>query len=141
MIKKREFYVLIILMLFLTGLFVFIFLTPSKTFGPNDKAEIHINAKELIAAYLSDENKADMMYTNKLIQISGTLKSIKYLNNRNTLIINRGKNSSGIICDLNDNEINKLQNLRKDQKIEIKGVCKGFLKDVILLNCYIEADE
>jgi hypothetical protein len=132
---------IIALSLSFISLFVLLFFLSSKEHTANTKAEIYITANELIDAYVSDEKKANSMYTNKLLEVSGTLKSITHLNNRNTIILDNDGDSSGIICDLSDIESNKLTNLKKNQKIKVKGLCKGFLKDVVLLNCYIEINE
>ena len=62
------------------------------------------------------------------------MKEITHLNNRITVILNSKNENFGVICDINTNQNEKIEQLKKHQKIRVKGICKGFLKDVIILN-------
>lgn len=138
MLRRKTLFITIIITLFVfIGLFKFY--DTSNTHSANSKADVYIDANKLVSAYLSNEKKANNLYTNKLIKVSGILKKITYLNDRSTLIIDNS--SYGIICDLNKSEFSKLAMLQKGKKIKVLGMCKGFLKDVILLNCYIETNQ
>ncbi|WP_370449472.1 hypothetical protein [Aquimarina sp. BL5] len=44
---------------------------------------------------------------------------------------------SGVLCDMQSDQTVGIRKLKKGQKIMLKGVCKGFLKDAILLNCML----
>ena len=89
-------------------------------------------------AYSNNEEKSDSLYAGKIIEITGSIKEITFLNDRNTIILNSNSETFGVICDINPNQKEKINQLQKNQKIQIKGICKGFLKDVILLNCTID---
>jgi len=78
------------------------------------------------------------LYAGKIIEVTGFIKEISFINNRNTIILNSSTETFGVICDLNKNQEDKIKQLKEDQKIRVKGICKGFLKDVILLNCSID---
>ncbi|SEC30965.1 tRNA_anti-like [Tenacibaculum sp. MAR_2009_124] len=97
-----------------------------------------IKSIDLASSYALDEKKADSLYINKIIKVYGNVKEISYLNNRNTVILLGSSPTSSVICDLNKNELNKLNQLKTNQTVYIKGICKGYLNDVILLNCYID---
>ena len=139
--KKILFRTIVIISVLLLGLFILLFYRTSNTYTAASKAEINIKASALLNTYLSDEKKANNLYTNKLIKVSGVLKDITYLNNRTTVILENAMSSSGIICELNQEESSKLEKLEKGKKVKVMGICKGFLKDVILLNCYLEINE
>ena len=96
-----------------------------------------ISSNDLLLEFVANENKANQKYINQIIEVHGTIKEITSLNNRKTVILNT-TSSSGIICDINNSEQEILNDLKKNQSIYIKGICKGYLKDVILLNCFIE---
>jgi hypothetical protein len=136
--KKHFFYTISFVLLFITGLFLYQLLMVNKKNYASSKPEIFIESVKLSNAYSNNEKKADKLYTNKLIEVHGSIKEITYLNNRTTIILNGNDNSSGIICDINKSQNKKLAGLQKNQKIHIKGICKGFLKDVVFLNCYID---
>ncbi|WP_299061699.1 hypothetical protein [uncultured Polaribacter sp.] len=138
--KKTTFSVfLIVLLLVLSG---YLFIVPYfKKTNKNlqlIKSEASINSKELIDAYLLDEENTNTLYAGKIIEVTGFVKEVTFLNNRNTVLLYSKNKTSGIICDVHPNQIEKIKKLKKHQKIVVKGICKGFLKDVILLNCYID---
>ena len=87
---------------------------------------------------IKDEERSDSLYADKIIEVTGHIKEIMFLNNRNTIILNSNTENFGVICDVNPNQKRKIKQLKKHQKIRVKGICKGFLKDVILLNCSID---
>lgn len=99
--------------------------------------DVEISSGELISSFIIDEDAANLMYRGKIIEVEGIVKDITFLNNRNTIFL-YGKNKySSVICDMYPNQEGEIKDLKKGQKIKIKGVCKGFLKDAILLNCML----
>ena len=106
----------------------------------NINFDIAINSDELIASFIKDEKQSNNFYAEKIIEITGFVKEVTFLNNRNTVILYGKQKDFGIICDTHPSQINKIKSLKEHQKIKVKGICKGFLKDVILLNCYIETN-
>lgn len=103
----------------------------------NTSTELNITSKKLVANFIANEDRADHMFSGKIIEITGRVKEVTFLNNRNTVILYGQNTSSGIICDFGTNQLEEIKSLSKNQKITIKGVCKGFLKDVVILNCLL----
>nr|WP_246615870.1 OB-fold putative lipoprotein [Aquimarina litoralis] len=96
---------------------------------------MHTNSELLVDLYSKDEDKANSHYKNKIIEVTGIVKEISFLNNRNTILLKGNTTKSSVICDMQLNQTAILRKLKKDDVVKIKGVCKGYLKDVILLNC------
>ena len=101
-------------------------------------SEASIKSNDLINSYILNEEKTDKLYAGKIIEVSGFVKEVTFLNNRNTVILYSKNKTSGVICDIHPSQIEKIKKLKEHQKIVVKGICKGFLKDVILLNCYLD---
>ena len=97
----------------------------------------YTKSETLVADFETNEKKADLLYTGKVIEITGTVKEVSFLNNRNTLILQGKYNNSGVICDMNNNQLDVFKKISEGEIITIKGICKGFLKDVVMLNCII----
>ena len=140
---KNKFYTYLLLFslgLFLVGTYIYI----QHTFKSSEKniekesALVSLNSDDLVASFFNDETKSNKRYTGKIIEVTGFVKEISFLNNRITLILSSNTNSYGVICDVNSSQKEKINKLKKNQKILVKGICKGFLKDVILQNCYID---
>lgn len=135
-----KFLIVIVFLLILVG--VFYMVNPFKNSADknleNEIAEVTLKATDLVNTFSNDEEKSNHLYAGKIIEVTGTIKEITFLNNRNTIILNSNSDTFGVICDINPKEKEKLNQLKQHQKITIKGICKGFLKDVILLNCTID---
>lgn len=138
--RKNKLFLLILSLLLLVNGYCYLvpmFKTSDKNLE-NEVAELVLNSQDLINSYTLNEEKSDSLYAGKIIEVTGFIKKISFLNNRNTIILNSNTDSFGVICDLHANEVEKIKQLKENQKIRVKGICKGFLKDVILLNCSID---
>lgn len=103
----------------------------------NVSTELNVTSNKLVATFMDNEEQADKMFSGKIIEITGRVKEVTFLNNRNTVILYGQNSTSGIICDFDTNQLEEIKNLSKNQKVTIKGICKGFLKDVVILNCLL----
>lgn len=135
-IRKENITILIILLVLLIVFVKYEFSNSQKL-----KPEITIASTLLLKDYLTNEKKANNVYNNRIIKITGIVKKITYLNQRNTIFLDAKHKSSNIICDLNDSEKKKLDQIKAGQEITITGICKGFLKDIIILNCDIQTKQ
>ena len=81
------------------------------------------------------QNKHDNnIYIDKKIIVTGSIKEIMNANGKYAILL-QGINGKNILCELKENQTLEIQNLETNQKIEISGVFKGELSDLILLNC------
>ena len=138
--QKNKFFISIIIILVCINVYTFVlpFFKSSNINLEKVNSEVSLNANQLVASFVSDEEKSNQLYAGKIIEVTGFVKEVSFLNNRKTLILYTKDEKSNIICDLHKSQTEKIKNLKKHQEIKVKGVCKGFLKDVILLNCYID---
>lgn len=138
--KKNILFYSLTSLLLLVSIYFFITPMPSKHKKSleNEVAELNINSNDIVNAYNTNEEKSDSLYAGKIIEVTGIVKEITFLNDRNTIILNSNFDAFGVICDINPNQKEKIKHLKENQKIRVKGICKGFLKDVILLNCSID---
>ena len=93
------------------------------------------SAETLYNFYASNEIEANKKFKDKKIEIEGTVKNISKLNNKLTFFLKTNHKSSTILCELKDAEIQEASQIQINDFITISGTCKGFLKDVIVLEC------
>ena len=103
----------------------------------NSKADLILNIENVLAEFQQDETLANKKYIDQIIEVSGTIFEISTLNGNSVITLKSENSESSIICHLlpEDNEISL--KLQKGQSITIKGVCTGFLMDVIMVRCVI----
>lgn len=138
MMNKKNTYLILILISVLTVCYFYILplFTPTEINLEKEKPELIVNADRLISAYALDEDKADELFAGKIIEVIGTVKEVNFLNERMTLLLKSNTNNS-VICDIHPTQKEKINKLKENDTVKIKGICKGFLKDVVLLNCFI----
>jgi len=101
------------------------------------KVEEQVTSNKLLASFESNENLAYSNYVEKVVVVEGVVKDVTYLNNRFTVILQNQNGVPQILCDMLFSEKENVKELKTGQKVNIKGVCKGYLLDVIMLNCIL----
>ena len=103
----------------------------SKTHHRDVESEnaIVVTAGQLVKDYQTNESGANAHYLNKVIQIKGdVIKQGKDQAGNYTVTLKSGDPFSGVLCTLkNGSKINDAHST-----IVVKGICAGFLTDVVL---------
>lgn len=99
--------------------------------------KITLQATKLIDEFLLDETKANKNYLDKLIAVNGTISSIKIKEEKGIISLKTEDDFGSILCHLSEEATKNMSHLTNGQSIQIKGICTGFLMDVILVRCEI----
>ncbi|WP_295801391.1 hypothetical protein [Mucilaginibacter sp.] len=103
----------------------------SKTHHRDVESEnaISVTAGQLVKDYQANESSANTRYLNKVIQIKGdVIKEGKDQAGNYTVTLKSNDPFSGVLCTLkNGSKINSTHST-----IVVKGICAGFLTDVVL---------
>jgi hypothetical protein len=98
------------------------------------KPDVTIDATALTKAFEEDENAANTLYLNKIILVTGTIESVAENGPEISLTLKESDDIAGVICSFSKETID-LQNLAEGKKISVKGICNGYLMDVVLSKC------
>ncbi len=98
---------------------------------------ITLSSNILIHDFESNENKANKKYLEQIIQVTGTITEISNTKNKGIVTLSNEDSLGSIMCHLSPLENKKIKALKKGQNITIKGLCTGYLMDVILIKCSI----
>ncbi|MDF1550559.1 MAG: hypothetical protein P1P88_22245 [Bacteroidales bacterium] len=127
-------------LIFLTIIGIFIYYLGFYAERPDiysEQTEQKISATELFNKFEQDENQANATYIDKIIEVSGTIAEIQKNQDNNLIIILRENDEMfGVICTMKEHKLDT-NNTNTRDKISIKGICKGYLSDVILNDCII----
>jgi len=96
----------------------------------NKKADISVTADQLLADYESNEKDADARYLGKIVEVSGKIAEITKGEEINKIHLETSNPIAAIICDLDKG--NYPGDLKAGDQTKIKGLCSGFLGDVII---------
>jgi len=108
------------------------FLNVSKS-----KPDIILNSQVLLNDYQEDETLANKKYADKLIQITGEI--VKIAINKGVIIISLKdfNGQSTIICHMLAKDNLKALKLQIGNEVIIKGICTGYLLDLIMVKCVL----
>jgi hypothetical protein len=100
------------------------------------KPDYVITASALQKEFEDNETAASTRYINKILEVTGTIASVEPVEN-NVLNISlvTGSDLSSVICTFN--AVADPSAFRTGDEITLRGVCSGFLLDVLLNNCAV----
>lgn len=124
---------LVILSVIFAGVYLF-YKGPVDTAGV--KPDITVTATELQREFRDNEDAASEKYINRIVEVKGTVASMdKAEGNNFNINLKTGDEMSSVICTVTD--ARGIGNIRQGDEITIRGICSGFLMDVLLNNCSI----
>ncbi len=121
------------LKLFAFMMFVFLFT------GCYDTTDQMVHATEPIEHFTVEELRSGgASLKENVISVEGIVKDINFLNNRMTIVLSSVRpGDASVLCDMQRDQKTMLQGIDLGEKVTVKGIYKGALKDVIILNCII----
>jgi hypothetical protein len=101
------------------------------------RPDIVINSQKIIQEFQINESLANKKYLDKIVQVSGSISKIEASENNDIILtlLNDESAFGAVICHLSSEENKKLSNLKEGQNVTIKGICTGYLMDVIIVRC------
>src|SRR5579864_608043 len=104
------------------------------------KADYHIEAPDLIAAFDRNEGMADSLYLYKVISVSGVLQEL-VTNDKGETIARLAGDRNGkttVDCHLDSLYMREGLPLRAGESVTLRGTCTGRWLNIILVQCIIE---
>ncbi len=101
------------------------------------KSDIILSASKILNDFSTDENLANKLYLEKIIKINGTISELNIEKERGIITLKTTNDFGSVLCHLSEGGMKKMKSLKVGQTITLKGICTGFLMDVILVKCEI----
>jgi hypothetical protein len=99
-----------------------------------DETALKASAQEMFDAYKKDEPAANTLYLNKAIEVSGEVARVKTNQAGFTVVYLKTSDPIfGVNCTFKENP----GTVNKGDQIKFKGICTGFLEDVIIMDGYL----
>jgi hypothetical protein len=99
-------------------------------------ADFEISAKELVENFEMNEDSANSRYLGKIVLIKGNISNISEQDDVVSVYLKADEDLAGVLCSFDPKSIN-LQSLKVGNELQIKGICSGYLLDVVLNKCTI----
>jgi hypothetical protein len=101
------------------------------------KADIEIAAGELIRSFEADEAAANTLYLGKIIRVTGVVESVSEDSVGISIYLQDPDAMAGVICSF-DKKTNDISWVEKGTTVAIKGICTGYLMDVVFNRCSLD---
>ncbi|MEO8732974.1 MAG: hypothetical protein ABI373_01450 [Flavobacteriales bacterium] len=95
-------------------------------------ADVKVTATSLFADFQQDEVNAGKRYNDKLVEVTGTVRSITAGSEGAEIILDSGDPMGAVVCDFKAGE---KFDLSKGASARIQGYCAGYNMDVLLQRC------
>jgi len=103
----------------------------------SQKAEVEITAAELLSQFETDEVAANELYLDKIVMVTGPVESVSEDSIGISVYLKENDAMSGIICSF-DRAAGEIESVEKGITVKIKGICSGYLMDVVMNKCSLE---
>lgn len=98
------------------------------------KADVEIDAGSLVHAFENNESEANELYLGKIVSVKGKVESISEDEVGISVYLKNDDDIAGIICSF-DKSAKDISTIRRGDMVQIKGICTGYLMDVVLNKC------
>jgi uncharacterized protein (UPF0333 family) len=94
---------------------------------------IPVEAALLFQSYSTNEQQANATYLEKIVEVKGEVKTVS-ANAEGFMVVLLKANDPmfGINCTLEQKDVV----IKEGETVTLKGICTGYLTDVVLIRCY-----
>ena len=101
----------------------------------SQKSVLTVDGNQLVSDYDNDETSANLKYLDKVITVRGQVEKIAQANDKTNVYLLSDNAMSSVICELDESQ--NTDHIMEGDVIKIKGLCTGFLMDVVLVRSII----
>ena len=123
-------------------------LAAAGTYGLNEYSRRHpdthqlnavfkVAAVDLVSVFEADASRATKEYADKVIEVRGIVSTIQRTDSSGTVFLKGKTSSSSVMCQFDQKAFREITQLRYGQLITIKGICSGYLMDVVIVRCIL----
>ena len=99
---------------------------------------VKVSAFDLVSAYENNEVEANTKYLDKILEVKGEVASVSKNQKGEQVVTLKGTDLSGLICTL---ETSSPADVKPNMPVSVRGICTGFLTDVVLVRSLVQADD
>jgi hypothetical protein len=104
------------------------------------KPAFKLEASTFIKQFETDESKANAKYADKTISVHGVAHTVQTTDTTATVFLNDGYSGTSVVCQFGRESNEEIKDLKKGDLVTIKGICSGYLMDVVMVRCVLDHD-
>ncbi|MBT4413422.1 MAG: hypothetical protein HOC83_04975 [Polaribacter sp.] len=135
---NREKIIIVILIFGILGAFVGYKIYNKPHIDVAEKlADISISANEILSEFAADETTANTKYLDKIVAVKGVISETRIEKEKGIITLKTNDDFGSILCHLSAKSTKKMDKLKVGKIVIVKGICTGYLMDVILVKSEI----
>ena len=101
-------------------------------------ADITISANKILEEFSTDETTANTKYLEKIVEVKGVVTEARIEKGKGIISLKTNDDFGSVLCHLSEESTKKMSIVKEGQTITVKGICTGYLMDVILIKSEIK---
>jgi len=136
--KKKYGWLILLAIVIIAGLYAYREYNRKPADLSTVDSQIKISADSLVIKFEKDEQKANLLYLGKPIEVTGLIAEINnQLDTLVTIALGKKEDMHKVSCLLDANHTNEIKRYKVGDNIMLRGICNGYLLDVELNRCVI----
>ena len=136
--KMKKFLIIVLILAAGAASYGFYLYKKPRAGASEMKTAFVVDAKSIFSEFSTNENEANKKYLGKAIEVSGSVKTID-LDEHGAMNVSIETGELGAVsCQFEKKE--KMPTVIPGDMVRVKGVCTGFLLDVVLVDCEMETE-
>lgn len=114
------------------SLYAWLYIWNKPQLNVEDSKAVKVTAAALFSEYSSNEKEANSKYIDKVVEVTGEINSVSKNSEGKTVVLLKTDDLMfGVNCTLE-----QAADVKAGESISLKGICTGYLTDVVLIRCY-----
>ena len=101
-------------------------------------AIFHVTADDLVSDFLMEERSATDKYAGKVVSVYGMVNKIQIGRSGYSVYLNASSPTSSVLCQFPEDASTEIKSLKPGMLITVKGICTGYLMDIVLERCVVD---
>jgi len=102
------------------------------------RADFKLEASDLVGKFEINEPQANAVYVDKTISVHGLVSGIQITDTSAAVFLSDGSSVTSVMCQFENASSREIKNLKKGTQATIKGICSGYLMDVVMVRCVLD---
>lgn len=135
--KKNNLILAIVILGFILGFAGYTMYNKPHVDVSETASDVTISANDLFNAFSNDETASNTKYLDKIIEVKGVVHSLKVEEGKGIVTLQTTDDFGSVMCHLSEESTQKIHALKEGQTVTLKGICTGYLMDVVLVKSEI----
>ena len=99
-----------------------------------------LETSDFVKQFEIDESKANAKYVDQTINVHGLAHSIQITDTSAVVLLNDGYSSTSVVCQFENESIEEMKKIKRGDEVTVKGICSGYLVDVVMVRCVLDKE-